>query len=87
MAIDTALKRRAAAGVPFGIGVTPDSAKGIAWRFSVAWSYYSPVILGTPDPAVGISPTWGNSLYKPMHYAPLRYAPARWKPPRYRKPF
>lgn len=40
MAIDTAIKRRAAAGVPFGIGVTPDASKVILWRYTVAWSYY-----------------------------------------------
>lgn len=42
MAIDTAAKRRSAAGVPFlplGPGVTPDATPGIAWRQQVAWSY------------------------------------------------
>lgn len=42
MAIDTAQKRRSAAGVPFlplGPAVTPDSAKDQAWRQEVAWSY------------------------------------------------
>ena len=40
-----------------------------------------------PDPTTGISPTWGNSLYKPMNYQPLRYQPMRFKPPRYKPPF
>ena len=42
MAIDTAVKRRAAAGVPFlplGPGVTPDAAKPSSWRKQSAWGY------------------------------------------------
>lgn len=42
MAIDTATKRRAAAGVPFlpiGPSVTPDATRGVVWRASAAWSY------------------------------------------------
>lgn len=86
MALDTATKRRAAAGVPFGIGVTPDSTHDVAWRFAVAWSYY-PTTAAAGIPPITSSPTWRNSLYKPMHYAPMRYAPMRFRPPRYRKPF
>ena len=58
-----------------------------AAHFVVTFGFGSAIVTPSLDPTVGISPTWGNSLYKPMHYAPLRYAPARWKPPRYRKPF
>lgn len=42
MAIDTASKRRSAAGVaflPLGPGVTPNSAKPVSWRQQAAWSY------------------------------------------------
>lgn len=42
MAIDTATKRRSAAGVaflPLGPGVTPDAAKGEPWRRSAGWGY------------------------------------------------
>lgn len=42
MAIDTAAKRRSAAGVPFlplGPGVTPDASKPVAWRQQSAWGY------------------------------------------------
>lgn len=42
MAIDTAVKRRSTAGVPFiplGPGVTPNSDKDLAWRQQAAWGY------------------------------------------------
>ena len=42
MAIDSAAKRRAAAGVPchpLGPGVTPDAAKSASWRKQSAWGY------------------------------------------------
>jgi hypothetical protein len=42
VAIDTAEKRKSAAGVPFlplGPGVTPNSAKDQEWRQESAWSY------------------------------------------------
>lgn len=42
MAIDTALKRRSAGGVPhhpLGVNVTPDVSKPVAWRATSAWSY------------------------------------------------
>lgn len=82
MAIDTLAARESAL---LDVMITPGD--GID-------QYDFPPLLGqyrfaapTPDPTVGISPTWRNSLYKPAHYAPLRYQPARWKPTRYRKPF
>lgn len=40
--IDTAAKRKSAAGVPFlplGPGVAPDASKPLAWRQQVAWGY------------------------------------------------
>lgn len=42
MAIDTAEKRRSAAGagfLPLGPGVTPNAAKDAEWRFQAAWGY------------------------------------------------
>ena len=43
MAIDTAEKRRSAAGVGVpgivGPGVTPNSSKDIEWRVQAGWSY------------------------------------------------
>ena len=42
MAIDTAAKRRSAAGAGFfllGPGVTPDATPDAFWRQSAAWSY------------------------------------------------
>ena len=42
MAIDSALKRRSAAGLPglpLGPGVTPDAARPLAWRQSAGWGY------------------------------------------------
>lgn len=39
--LDTAAKRRAAAGTPFlpVFNVTPNAAKDTSWRRQVAWSY------------------------------------------------
>lgn len=50
MAIDSAEKRRSAAGVPFlplGPGVTPNASKDAEWRQQVAWSY-SGISAGAP---------------------------------------
>jgi hypothetical protein len=50
MAIDSAEKRRAIAGipsVPFGPNVTPDATPGQAWRQEVAWSYPG-ILAGSP---------------------------------------
>jgi hypothetical protein len=52
--IDTAAKRRSAAGVPFlplGPGVTPDAAKPVAWRQQVGWGY-SGIPAGAGPPPV-----------------------------------
>lgn len=49
--IDTAEKRRAAAGVPYlplTPGVTPDATPGIEWRQQAAWSYSGAA--GPPPP-------------------------------------
>lgn len=48
-----AVQRRAAAGVPFGLGVTPDAAKGEAWRRTVGWSYPLVVVDAPPTAAPG----------------------------------
>ena len=42
MAIDTAEKRKSAAGIPFlplGVGVTPNASKDQEWRQQAAWGY------------------------------------------------
>ena len=42
MAIDSALKRRSAGGIPFlplGPNVTADALKPVAWRATVGWAY------------------------------------------------
>ena len=42
MAVDSAEKRRAAAGVPFlplGVGVTPNAIKDVQWRQQAGWGY------------------------------------------------
>ena len=54
MAIDTAEKRRSAAGVPFylfGPGVTPNAAKDVEWRQQSAWSYSGI----NPNPPVAVT--------------------------------
>lgn len=61
MAIDTAPKRRSAAGVPFlplGPGVTPDAATPLAWRQQAGWGYSGvaageePVVTHPPASAI-----------------------------------
>ena len=42
MAVDTAEKRKAVAGIPYwplSPGVTPNASPGAEWRYEVAWSY------------------------------------------------
>jgi hypothetical protein len=54
MAIDTAQKRRSAAGCgfsPLGPGVTPDAARPAAWRQQAGWGYS-----GIPAAAAGGEP-------------------------------
>lgn len=56
MAIDSAEKRRSAAGVaflPLGPGVTPNASKDVEWRQQSAWSYS------------GIAPTQSIALDPP----------------------
>lgn len=65
--MDTAEKRRSAAGVPFlpvGPGVTPNAAKPAAWRQQSAWSYSGVLVtevvlaVGTASmTAIAVSPT------------------------------
>lgn len=52
MALDTAAKRRAAAGVRRKPGVTPDTTKPVEWRYRVARSH--PTIGTSPTTAVGL---------------------------------
>lgn len=63
MAIDTALKRRAAAGTtfPLSVSVTPDSDKDATWRYTVAQTYplvFSYVVLYPPNIATAQARTW-----------------------------
>ena len=37
--IDTAKKRRSAAGLSVGWGITPNADKDKQWRYEVAWNY------------------------------------------------
>ena len=56
MAIDTALKRKAAAAVAlvfFAPGVTPDATKPQAWRQSAAWGYPG-IAAGAVDTDLGL---------------------------------
>ncbi len=50
MAIDSAEKRKAVAGIPGlpFLGVTPNSAKDVEWRQEVAWGYPG-IAPGLPD--------------------------------------
>lgn len=57
MAIDTDEKRKAVAGIPFGLGVTPNASKDVEWRQQVGYSYS------------GIAPDTGWTLYKELKYA------------------
>lgn len=55
MSIDTAAKRRSAAGIPFlplGPGVTPDATPGQEWRQQAGWGY-SGILAGSPVTIVG----------------------------------
>ena len=52
MAIDSAEKRRSAAGVPFlplGPGVTANAAKDIEWRAQAAWGYSGIAAFSAPS--------------------------------------
>lgn len=60
MAIDTAAKRKAAAGMPLPLGpnVTPDSTPGAAWRQTAAYTYSGiAAAAGEPEPR-GRRKTW-----------------------------
>jgi hypothetical protein len=55
VAIDTAEKRRAAAGIPFlplGVGVTPNALADQEWRQQAGWSY-SGILAGVLDEIAG----------------------------------
>lgn len=60
MPIDTAAKRRSAAGVffiPLGPGVTPNASKPVSWRQQAAWSYSGIVALHIDTVTVPITGT------------------------------
>ena len=61
MAIDSAEKRRSAAGVaflPLTPGVTPNAAKDVDWRQQAAWSYGGVPVSGEPPPPVANDNEW-----------------------------
>lgn len=63
MAIDTAAKRRSAAGIPalpLGPGVTPDASPGQAWRQSAGWGYVG-ILAG--EPVVFVPATYTATVY------------------------
>jgi hypothetical protein len=51
VAIDTAEKRRAVAGISVGWGITPNVAKDQQWRQEVGWSYPG-ILAASPTPPV-----------------------------------
>jgi len=54
MAIDTAAKRRSAAGIPgipLGVGVTPDTDKDQFWRQCAGWGYGG-ILAGAPSEGI-----------------------------------
>lgn len=66
MAIDSAEKRRSAAGIPFwplSPGVTPNADTDAEWRFEVAWSYGG--LEASVEPATGaLVPKFGENTVK-----------------------
>lgn len=68
MPIDTAEKRRSAAGVPFlplGPAVTPTAAKDVEWRAQATWGYSGIVpaaaaaaVVGGDDVRLGLKQTF-----------------------------
>lgn len=76
MAIDTAEKRRSAAGCgafPLGPGVTPDAAKGAGWRQQAGWGYAG-IAAADPLPA-GPTPGAMTLTEKPIAWMHLWEAP------------
>ncbi len=64
MSIDTAAKRRNISGLMAGIsivGVTPDSAKPLAWRQQAGWGY-SGVPVGAPVVVVTIKTNYFDAV-------------------------
>lgn len=65
MAIDTAEKRRSAAGVPhlpLGPGVTADASKPAIWRQEACWGYSGIPVNPTPPPSTGIFTVSGEEV-------------------------
>jgi hypothetical protein len=61
--IDTAAKRRSAAGVaflPLGPGVTPNAAKNAAWRQQAGWGYSG---IAADAPVVSTSTLRMSNIY------------------------
>jgi hypothetical protein len=75
MAIDTAARRRSAAGVGFfivGPGVTPDATPDQFWRQSAAWSYGG-ILAGGAPVFTGQSPRPSRyrTGHRVTHYHPV----------------
>lgn len=81
MAIDTAEKRRSAAGIafhPLGPGVTPNSDKDTAWRQQAGWGYSGAVIAATRylaksmtwEPTIALGSTWEKTIAKGSTWEP-----------------
>jgi hypothetical protein len=65
--IDTAAKRRSAAGVaflPLGPGVAPNASKDQAWRQSAAWSYTG-ILADSPTPPPTVTSRMSNIYLYP----------------------
>lgn len=69
MAIDTAEKRRMAAGVPFlGYGITPNASPDEEWRSQSAWSYRQPPLPVGGSGSEHLSPLETTSRLRPHSY-------------------
>ena len=80
MAIDTAAKRKSAAGVPFlplGPGVTPDASKPVAWRQQAAWGY-SGIVAAAPSvvtyPIIYFTVNFNTVQYAGLNFNTVQYA-------------
>ena len=80
MSIDTAEKRRMAAGVPFGWGVTPNSAQDEEWRAQVAGSYLV-IVEQVASFATLSTPVGGTRFTMPVTRKPVTRVPRQFIPP------
>ena len=71
MAIDTAEDRKSVAGVGFYIflGVTPNAAKDVEWRYQAGYSYSG---------VVGAAPPVGSVQRQIIRFAPLAGGRTHW---------